>query len=93
MSMSLRLSPGKISLVPARRQNRRSVCHPCKARPERFRKSTASGKDDAGNMYQHPISISDTDGSRFVTVVSIGGSLTGSDVTSDEIIAFALPRR
>jgi len=44
-------------------------------------------------MYQHPISISDTDGSRFVTVVSIGGSLTGSDVTSDEIIAFALPRR
>ena len=32
------------------------------------------------------------DGRQFVTVVSTGGSLTGSDVTSDEIIAFALPK-
>lgn len=30
---------------------------------------------------------------QFVTVVSTGGSLTGSDVTSDEIIAFALPKK
>jgi len=28
-----------------------------------------------------------------VTVVSTGGSLTGSDVTNDEIVAFALPKR
>jgi len=33
------------------------------------------------------------DGRQFVTVVSTGGSLTGSDVTSDEIIAFAVPKR
>ena len=33
------------------------------------------------------------DGRQFVTVVSTGGSLTGSDVTNDEIIAFALPKR
>jgi len=26
-------------------------------------------------------------------VVSTGGSLTGSDVTNDEIVAFALPKR
>ena len=35
------------------------------------------------------------DGASFLgaTVVSTGGSLTGSDVTSDEIIAFALPKK
>jgi hypothetical protein len=32
-------------------------------------------------------------GRQFVTVVSTGGSLTGSEVTNDEIIAFALPKR
>src|SRR4030095_10185312 len=33
-----------------------------------------------------------SDGRQFVTVVSTGGGLTGSAVTNDEIIAFALPR-
>jgi hypothetical protein len=33
------------------------------------------------------------DGRQFVTVVATGGSLTGSDVTNDEIIAFALPKK
>jgi len=28
-----------------------------------------------------------------VTVVSFGGGLTGSQVTNDEIIAFALPKK
>ena len=32
------------------------------------------------------------DGRQFVTVVSTGGGLTGSETTNDEIIAFALPR-
>ena len=33
------------------------------------------------------------DGRQFVTVVGTGGGLTGSEVTSDEIIAFALPKK
>ena len=40
-----------------------------------------------------PITYMGSDGRQFVTVVSTGGGLTGSDVTNDEIIAFALPRR
>jgi quinoprotein glucose dehydrogenase len=40
-----------------------------------------------------PVTYSGADGRQFVTVVSTGGSLTGSDVTSDEIIAFAVPKK
>jgi quinoprotein glucose dehydrogenase len=38
-----------------------------------------------------PITYKGADGRQFVTVVSTGGGLTGSEVTNDEIIAFALP--
>src|SRR5262249_9327446 len=40
-----------------------------------------------------PVTYMGADQRQFVTVVSTGGSLTGSDVTSDEIIAFALPKK
>jgi len=40
-----------------------------------------------------PITYLGSDGRQFVTVVSTGGGLTGSVVTNDEIIAFALPNR
>ena len=40
-----------------------------------------------------PITYMGADGRQFVTVVATGGSLTGSEVTNDEIIAFALPKR
>ena len=40
-----------------------------------------------------PITYMGADGRQFVTVVATGGSLTGSEVTNDEIIAFALPNK
>jgi quinoprotein glucose dehydrogenase len=40
-----------------------------------------------------PITYNGADGRQFVTVVSTGGGLTGSEVTNDEIIAFALPKK
>jgi quinoprotein glucose dehydrogenase len=40
-----------------------------------------------------PITYMGSDGRQFVTVVSTGGGLTGSEVTNDEIIAFALPQQ
>jgi len=40
-----------------------------------------------------PITYMGEDGRQFVTVVSTGGGLTGSEVTNDEIIAFALPKK
>ena len=40
-----------------------------------------------------PITYLGSDGRQFVTVVSTGGGLTGSEVTNDEIIAFALPKK
>jgi quinoprotein glucose dehydrogenase len=40
-----------------------------------------------------PVTYLGADGRQFVSVVSTGGSLTGSDVTNDEIIAFALPKK
>ena len=40
-----------------------------------------------------PITYMGADGRQFVTVVSTGGGLTGSQVTNDEIIAFALPKK
>jgi len=40
-----------------------------------------------------PITYRGNDGRQFVTVVSTGGGLTGSEVTNDEIIAFALPKK
>jgi quinoprotein glucose dehydrogenase len=40
-----------------------------------------------------PATYMGADGRQYVTVVSTGGSLTGSDVTNDEIVAFALPKR
>ncbi len=40
-----------------------------------------------------PITYRGSDGRQFVTVVDTGGGLTGSEVTSDEIIAFALPKK
>jgi glucose dehydrogenase len=40
-----------------------------------------------------PITYMGADGRQFVTAVSTGGGLTGSEVTNDEIIAFALPKK
>jgi quinoprotein glucose dehydrogenase len=40
-----------------------------------------------------PITYTGADGRQFVTVVGTGGSLTGSEVTNDEIVAFALPKK
>src|SRR6266700_2906386 len=40
-----------------------------------------------------PITYLGADCRQFVTVVSTGGGLTGSQVTNDEIIAFALPKK
>jgi quinoprotein glucose dehydrogenase len=40
-----------------------------------------------------PTTYLGADGRQFVTVVSTGGGLTGSAVTNDEIIAFALPKQ
>jgi quinoprotein glucose dehydrogenase len=40
-----------------------------------------------------PLTYMGADGRQFVTVVATGGSLTGSEVTNDEIIAFALPKK
>ncbi|HJZ74231.1 MAG TPA: PQQ-binding-like beta-propeller repeat protein [Vicinamibacterales bacterium] len=40
-----------------------------------------------------PITYLGADGRQFVAVVSTGGGLTGSTVTNDEIIAFALPKK
>jgi len=40
-----------------------------------------------------PITYMGADGRQFVTVVSTGGGLTGSEVTNDEIIAFAFPKK
>ncbi|MGC4080622.1 MAG: PQQ-binding-like beta-propeller repeat protein [Vicinamibacterales bacterium] len=39
-----------------------------------------------------PITYMGSDGRQYVAVVSTGGGLTGSEVTNDEIIAFALPK-
>ncbi|MDB5741328.1 MAG: Quinoprotein glucose dehydrogenase, partial [Alphaproteobacteria bacterium] len=39
-----------------------------------------------------PVTYRGTDGRQFVTVVDTGGSQIGSVVTSDEVIAFALPK-
>ena len=39
-----------------------------------------------------PVTYMGADGRQFVTLVATGGSLTGSDVTNDEIIAFAMPK-
>ena len=46
----------------------------------------------ASSIEATPITYMGSDGRQFVTVVSTGGGLTGSEVTNDEIIAFALPR-
>ena len=40
-----------------------------------------------------PITYLGADGRQFVTVVSTGGSLTGSETTNDEIISFSLPKQ
>jgi quinoprotein glucose dehydrogenase len=40
-----------------------------------------------------PITYMGSDGRQFVAAVSTGGGLTGSEVTNDEIIAFALPKK
>ena len=40
-----------------------------------------------------PITYKGADGRQFVTVVSTGGGLTGSDVPHEELIAFALPKQ
>jgi quinoprotein glucose dehydrogenase len=40
-----------------------------------------------------PITYMGADGRQFVAVVSTGGGLTGSEVTNDEIVAFALPAK
>src|SRR5207244_12436299 len=39
-----------------------------------------------------PATYMGADGRQFVTVVSTGGSLTGSDVTNDAVVAFGLPQ-
>jgi quinoprotein glucose dehydrogenase len=40
-----------------------------------------------------PVTYRGADGRQFVAVVSTGGGLTGSEVTNDEIVAFALPKK
>ncbi len=45
----------------------------------------------ASSIQATPITYLGDDGRQFVTIISTGGGLTGSDVTNDEIIAFALP--
>jgi quinoprotein glucose dehydrogenase len=40
-----------------------------------------------------PVTYRATDGRQFVAAVDTGGGLTGSEVTSDEVIAFALPKK
>jgi quinoprotein glucose dehydrogenase len=40
-----------------------------------------------------PVTYKGSDGRQFVTVMDTGGSQTGSVVTNDEIIAFALPKK
>jgi quinoprotein glucose dehydrogenase len=45
----------------------------------------------ASSVETTPITYLGADGRQFVTVVSTGGGLTGSRITNDEIIAFALP--
>src|SRR6266536_6564200 len=40
-----------------------------------------------------PITYLGADGRQFVAAVSTGGGLTGSQVTNDEVIAFALPKQ
>jgi len=47
----------------------------------------------ASSIETTPITYLGADGRQFVTVVSTGGGLTGSQVTNDEIIAFALPKK
>jgi quinoprotein glucose dehydrogenase len=47
----------------------------------------------ASSVETTPVTYLGSDGRQFVTVVSTGGGLTGSDVTNDEIIAFALPKK
>jgi quinoprotein glucose dehydrogenase len=39
-----------------------------------------------------PITYMGSDGRQYVTIISTGGGLTGSEVTNDEVIAFALPK-
>ena len=40
-----------------------------------------------------PVTYMGADGRQFVAVVATGGSLTGSEVTNDEVITFALPKK
>ena len=47
----------------------------------------------ASSIEATPITYMGADGRQFVTAVATGGSLRGSDVTNDEIIAFALPKQ
>jgi glucose dehydrogenase len=46
----------------------------------------------ASSIETTPITYMGSDGRQYVTVVSTGGGLTGSEVTNDEIITFALPK-
>ena len=65
----------------------------------RFRAfSTATGEKLwetklASSIETTPITYLGSDRRQFVAVVSTGGGLTGSEVTNDEIITFALPKR
>lgn len=47
----------------------------------------------ASSIETTPITYMGADGRQYVTVVSTGGGLTGSETTNDEIIAFALPKK
>ena len=47
----------------------------------------------ASSIEMTPITYLGSDGRQYITVVSTGGGLTGSEVTNDEIIAFALPKK
>jgi quinoprotein glucose dehydrogenase len=40
-----------------------------------------------------PVTYQGSDGRQFVAAMNTGGSQTGSEVTNDEVIAFALPKR
>jgi len=47
----------------------------------------------ASSIEATPITYLGSDGRQYVAVVSTGGGLTGSAVTNDEIVAFALPKK
>jgi quinoprotein glucose dehydrogenase len=58
---------------------------------------TASGKElwsvkVAGTASTGPVTYRGKDGRQYVAVVTTGGNKAGAPVTSDDVVAFALPK-